>query len=69
MKNKFKLVLASSLLVAASPSFAAGGIDAYFTAIDISSVGTAVAGIGVAIVAVAMAVKGIGLAKRVINKV
>jgi len=64
-----KVLLGSALLVAASPSFAAGGIDSYFAAIDISAVGTAVAGIGVAIIAVTMSIKGISLAKRVISKV
>lgn len=65
MKNLGLVVLASAV---SAPSFAASSIDSYFTAIDLSSVGTAVAGVGVIIVGIAMSVKGIGLAKRVISK-
>ncbi len=68
--NKMKKVGFGVLALAISaPSFAEGSsIDAYFTAVDLGSVGTAVAGIGVVIVGIAMSVKGIGLAKRVISK-
>jgi len=71
--KKFKQLkkIGAFVVVAAvsAPSFAEGSsIDAYFTAIDLSSVGTAVAGLGVVIVGIAMSVKGIGLAKRVISK-
>ena len=68
MFARVALLSAVSAFVAA-PVFAADGITAALTAVDLSGVATAVGAIALIIVAIALVFKGPDIAKRVIKKV
>ena len=55
--------------LAVAPAFAADGITAALTAVDLTGVATAVGAIALIIVAIALVFKGPDIAKRVIKKV
>ena len=65
-----RIALLSGLSVlAVAPAFAADGITAALTAVDLTGVATAVGAIALIIVAIALVFKGPDIAKRVIKKV
>ncbi|MFW7526643.1 phage coat protein [Vibrio ostreicida] len=70
MKNfKTQLVLALSMALLASPSYAeAFDISTYFAEINLAGVATAIAALALLIIGICMSEKGIAVAKRVITK-
>lgn len=64
-----KIAVASTGLMVAAMSHAAGGIDDAMDAVDLTGVATKVGAAALAIVAVALVFKGPDLAKRIIRKV
>ena len=64
-----KIAVASTGLMFAAMSHAAGGIDDALDAVDLTGISVKIGAAGLAIIAIALVFKGPDLAKRIIRKV